>query len=88
MQLNQLKQKPSALGGAVGSIVRGNMISGLGLVAYPVEYGNSGVMTFIVNRTGTVFQKDLGPQITNRADLIASFNPDVTWPKVTVQKTK
>ena len=43
-------------------LVKGNLIGGFGLVAYPAEYGNSGVMTFIVNHSGVVFQKDLGPK--------------------------
>jgi hypothetical protein len=59
------------------------MIGGFGLVAYPAEYRNSGVMTFIVNHEGVVFQKDLGPHTDELAERITSFNPDQTWTKVT-----
>ena len=55
------------------------MIGGFGLVAYPARYGNSGVMTFIVNYEGTVFQKDLGPSTPYLAPRISRFNPDEGW---------
>jgi Protein of unknown function (DUF2950) len=58
------------------------MIGGFALVAYPAEYRNSGVMTFIVNYDGTVFQKDLGPDTTDVAEHMTSFNPNPTWKKV------
>ncbi len=60
------------------------MIGGFALVAYPAEYRNSGVMTFIVNYAGIVFQKDLGPHTADLAEHMASFNPDPTWKKVDV----
>jgi Protein of unknown function (DUF2950) len=78
------KQGPAATGGAVDYVVRGKMIGGFGLVAYPAEYRNSGVMTFIVNHDGTVFQKDLGPDTAKLAEAMTSFNPDSTWKKVEV----
>ena len=59
------------------------MIGGFGLVAYPADYGNSGVMTFIVNQDGEVFQKDLGPRTETLAPRIDSFNPDKTWKAAT-----
>jgi hypothetical protein len=59
------------------------MIGGFALVAYPAEYRNSGVMTFIVSHAGTVFQKDLGPSTAKLAPRISSFNPGKTWQKVT-----
>jgi len=59
------------------------MIGGFALVAYPAEYRNSGVMTFIVNHTGNVFQKDLGPDTAKLAERMTSFNPDQSWTKVT-----
>ena len=62
------KQGPAAPGGELGYIVRDKMIGGFALVAYPAEYRNSGVMTFIVNHAGTVFQKDLGPRTSIIAD--------------------
>lgn len=76
------KQGPNVPGGELDYVVRGKMIGGFGLVAYPAEYGNSGVMTFVVNHAGTVYQKDLGPQTPRLAERIASFNPDQTWKKV------
>jgi hypothetical protein len=63
--------------------VHGKMIGGFALVAYPAEYRNSGVMTFIVSYAGTVFQKDLGPNTAKLAERMTSFNPNKTWQKVT-----
>ena len=78
------RQGPMAAGGAVDYVVRGKMIGGFALVAYPAEYGNSGVMTFVVNYAGTVFQKDLGERTSKLAKRMTSFNPDQTWKKVDV----
>ncbi len=58
------------------------MIGGFALVAYPAEYRNSGVMTFVVNHAGTVYQKDLGPRTAEIAKQMTSFDPDRTWSKV------
>jgi hypothetical protein len=76
------RQGSNVPGGALDYVVRGKMIGGFALVAYPAEYGNSGVMTFLVNHTGTIYQKDLGPRTAELADRITSFNPDQTWKKV------
>jgi hypothetical protein len=76
------RQGPDARGGALDYVVNGKMIGGFALVAYPAEYRNSGVMTFIVNHDGVVFQKDLGPQTDKLAERMTSFNPDQTWTKV------
>jgi hypothetical protein len=76
------KQGPDAPGGAFDYVVKGKMIGGFSLVAYPAEYRNSGVMTFIVNHTGNVFQKDLGPDTAKLAERMTSFNPDRSWTKV------
>lgn len=76
------RQGPTAPGGAVNYVVGGNMVGGFALVAYPAEYGNSGVMTFLVNHDGTVFQKDLGPSTRQIAQRMGMFNPDRTWKKV------
>jgi DUF2950 family protein len=78
------KQGPNAPGGALDYVVRGRMIGGFALVAYPAWYGISGVMTFLVNHAGVVFQKDLGPHTERLAERMVSFNPDQTWKKVTV----
>jgi hypothetical protein len=77
------RQGPAAAGGELDYVVDGKMIGGFALVAYPAEYRNSGVMTFIVNHAGTVFQKDLGPNTTRLAERMTSFNPDKTWQPVT-----
>ena len=76
------KQGPAASGGELDYIVRDKMIGGFALVAYPAEYKNSGVMTFIVNHSGDVFQKDLGPGTAKIAERMTSFNPDKSWQKV------
>jgi hypothetical protein len=82
------RQGPTAAGGEVDYVVRGKMIGGFALVAYPAEYGNSGVMTFVVNYAGTVFQKDLGDRTARLAERMTSFNPDQTWKKVDVTATE
>ena len=76
------QQGQSAPGGAMSYIAKGKMIGGFALVAYPAEYGNSGVMTFIVNHAGTVYQKDLGENTAERAKSMTKFDPDKTWTKV------
>jgi len=76
------KQGAGASDGVFDYVVRGRMIGGFALVAYPAEYGNSGVMTFMVNYSGSIFQKDLGPDTTRVAERMTSFNPDKTWKKV------
>jgi hypothetical protein len=75
-------QGPAATGGVADYVVHGKMIGGFALVAYPAQYGNSGVMTFIVNHEGIVFQKDLGPSTPWLAPHIARFNPDAGWTAV------
>jgi hypothetical protein len=76
------EQGPTAPGGAVNYIVKDRMTGGYALVAYPAEYGSSGVMTFLVNHAGVVFQKDLGPRTGRIAGRMTSFGPDHTWKKV------
>jgi hypothetical protein len=76
------EQGPSAPGGAYDYVVDGNMIGGFALIAYPAEYGDSGVMTFIVNHDGVVYQKDLGPDTDETASMITAFDPDSTWQRV------
>lgn len=79
------RQGEAAPGGALNYVVKGDMIGGFALVAYPAEYRNSGVMTFLVNHTGDIFQKDLGPRTEATASRMTSFNPDHTWKKVSVE---
>ena len=74
-------QGPAAPGGAYDYITRGHMIGGFALVALPAEYGVSGVMTFLVNHDGVVYQKDLGPKTRPTALAMKTFNPDSTWTK-------
>jgi hypothetical protein len=76
------RQGPAAPGGVLDYVVNGKMIGGFGLVAWPAEYGNSGVMTFIVSHNGTVYQKDLGRRTAQVASGMTAFNPDDTWKKV------
>lgn len=76
------QQGPNAPGGELDYVVKGKMIGGFALIAYPAEYGNSGVMTFVVNHAGTIYQKDLGPLTAERAKRMKAFNPDQTWKKV------
>jgi hypothetical protein len=76
------EQGAAAPGGELDYVVKGKMIGGFALVAYPAEYRNSGVMTFIVNHTGTVYEKDLGPNTAKLAERMTAYNPDSTWHKV------
>jgi len=74
-------QGAAAPGGARDYIVNGRMIGGFAAVAWPVAYGMSGIMTFIVGPDGVVYQQDLGAETAERAGLLASFNPDKGWEK-------
>jgi hypothetical protein len=79
------KQGKNAPGGAFDYVVRGNQIGGFAVVAYPAHYRNSGVMTFIVNHDGTVYQKDLGRKTAEKAMAMTQFDPDKTWNKAEVK---
>jgi hypothetical protein len=72
-------QGPAATGGEQDYLVKKLMIGGFGLVAWPAEYGISGIMTFIVNQEGVVYEKDLGPRTGTLAKAMTKFNPDKTW---------
>ena len=72
-------QGPNAPGGAYDYRVADRMIGGFALIAFPAEYGNSGVMTFIVSHDGIVFSKDLGPETPAAANAIAAYDPDGSW---------
>ncbi|HSE06097.1 MAG TPA: DUF2950 domain-containing protein [Methylomirabilota bacterium] len=74
-------QGKDAPGGAYDYLAHGRMIGGFALVAYPAQYGVSGVMTFIVNQDGVVFEKDLGPRSAALARAMKEFNPDSSWKK-------
>ena len=75
-------QGPDAQGGALNYVVKGKMIGGFALVAYPADYGVSGVKTFLVNHQGIVYAKDLGPTTATLARQMKSFDPDKTWKPV------
>jgi len=75
-------QGKDAPGGAYDYIVRGKMMGGFGMVAYPAQYGSSGIMTFLVNQDGVVYQKDLGANTASLAQSMTKFNPDKTWTAV------
>jgi len=73
------KQGPAAKGGAKDYLTNGQLTRGFAFVAYPAEYRNSGVMTFIVNQNGTVYEKDLGPDTAKLAAAMSEYNPDTSW---------
>lgn len=72
------RQGKNAPGGAFSYVINGRMIAGFAMVAYPAEYGVTGVMTFIVSNTGTIYEKNVG----NAGSQIKEFNPDSTWNRV------
>ncbi|WP_250512744.1 DUF2950 domain-containing protein [Caballeronia sp. INDeC2] len=76
-------QGPNAQGRAKSYLQDGKLTQGFGLIATPARYGQTGVMTFIVNQDGQIYEKDLGPATTRAAAAIKSFNPDSSWKAVT-----
>jgi hypothetical protein len=72
-------QGPAAPGGALDYVVKGAMIGGFALVAWPAEYGVTGVKTFVVSHHGVVYEKDLGPRTETMARQMTRFNPDKSW---------
>jgi hypothetical protein len=79
------RQGPHAPGGKYSYFINGNMIAGYALVAYPDKWGNSGVMTFVINQQGRAYQKNLGPDTATLASAMTEYNPDPTWKLVEVQ---
>jgi len=75
-------QGPEARGGAYDYVAQGKMIGGFALVSWPASYGHSGVMTFIVNHEGVVYEKDLGPETAGSAPGITRFDPDKSWKRL------
>lgn len=73
------KQEKSAPGGKYDYVINGNMVGGHAFVAYPSRWGVSGVMTFIVNQSGRVYQKNLGPKTAEIARKMKAYNPDLSW---------
>jgi hypothetical protein len=78
-------QGPDSPGGAFDYVVSGKMIGGFALVAWPAEYGVSGIRTLIINHDGVVFEKDLGASTAAQARLLTRFNPDKTWHRVELE---
>jgi hypothetical protein len=75
------RQGPHAPGGAKDYVVDEKMTEGFAFVAYPAEYRSSGVMTLVVDESGTIYEKDLGPNTTKVAEAMTSYDPDSTWHK-------
>lgn len=75
------RQGSKAQGGAYDYVVNGEFLGGFALIAFPAEYGSSGIMTFIVNHEGVVYSRDLGPDTAKSAMAINEFNPDSMWTK-------
>jgi hypothetical protein len=73
------RQGKNARGGKYDYIINGNMIAGFAMVAWPAQYGESGVMTFIVSQQGRVYQKDLGPKTGKIAATMKAYDPDPSW---------
>src|SRR5688572_23988237 len=81
-------QGPHASGGALPYLIDGRLIGGFAVVAYPAQYGNSGIMTFITNHDGIVYQRDLGPETEINAQQLKSFDPGPGWTKVAEDPTQ
>lgn len=77
------KQGGNPPGGAYDYVINDNMIAGFALIAWPAEYEYSGIMTFMVNHQGKVYEKDLGPETAEIAAAIDAYDPDATWTEVT-----
>jgi Protein of unknown function (DUF2950) len=75
-------QGAHAPGGTKNYVVDGKMTAGFAFVAYPAEYRSSGVMTFIVNQSGVIYEKDLGPNTTKLAEAMTAYDPDSAWRRV------
>jgi len=76
------RQGRHAAGGKYNYIINGNMIGGFALVAWPAQWGNTGVMTFLISQQGKVYQKNLGPKTASIAAAMTAFDPDPTWTAV------
>jgi len=74
-----VRQGGHAPGGKYDYVINGNMIGGFALVAWPAEYGESGIMTFVVNQQGRVYQKNLGQGTAKTAEAMKAYDPDKTW---------
>jgi hypothetical protein len=75
-------QGPAASGGPIDYVVKGHMIGGFGVIAWPAEYASSGLKSFLVNHQGVVYEKDLGDDTDHLARAMKMFNPDAGWEAV------
>ena len=75
-------QGAQAAGGARDYVVDGHMTGGFALIMWPAKFGETGVMTFMVNQEGHIFEKNLGPDTATKVERLRSFNPDTSWRKV------
>jgi hypothetical protein len=73
------RQGPSAPGGEFDYVINGNMVAGFGMVAFPADYGVSGVMSFLVGRNGEIYERDLGTETVSISLEIEEFNPALDW---------
>ncbi|HEY6387759.1 MAG TPA: DUF2950 domain-containing protein [Candidatus Acidoferrum sp.] len=76
------KQGERANGGAKEYVLNGAMTGGFAILAYPADYGNSGVMSFLINQDGVVYERNLGENTADVANAISAFNPDDDWKPV------
>lgn len=76
------RQGKSAAGGAYNYVINGRMVAGFAMVAYPAEYGESGIMTFVVNQNGKIYQKNLGKNSAKIGAAMTSFDPGPGWREV------
>ena len=81
-------QGPHASGGAMSYLHNDQMTSGFALIAWPSDYRSTGVMTFLVDETGIVYQKDLGPRTSEITSAYTAYDPDETWTPVSTQAQK
>lgn len=80
------EQGTHAAGGAYDYLVDGHMFGGFALVAHPADYGNTGVMTFLVNHDGVLYEKDLGPETAELAAAMKVYDPDDAWRMVSPEE--
>jgi hypothetical protein len=76
------RQGENVPGGAYDYVINGNMIAGFAMVAWPARYGESGVMTFVVNQSGIVLERDMGERTEEIGPEMVTYNPDATWKPV------
>ena len=75
-------QGATAPGGAYSYVINGRLLAGFALIAYPAQYRKTGVMTFIVNHYGDVYEKNLGPDTATIAARIVAYAPDASWHRI------